>query len=143
MPANTAPIYTLAPDTTTDNGTTMPQAVLLLAGDYTGISANYRLLHTAGANGSYVRTIIAKAIGTNVATVARIFINNGLTNATAANNGFVAELSLPATTISAVAATVEIEFPLEFGLKATHRLYGGLGTAVAAGWVFTVLSGQY
>ncbi len=143
MPANQAPIYTLTPDTTTDNATTMPQAKTAAAADYTGAGANNFLMHTAGANGSYCRTIVAKAIGTNVATVLRVYVNNGSANTTAANNGFVMEISLPATTASATAGTAEIEIPLEFAIKAGHRLYGGLGTAVAAGWVFTVLAGQY
>ncbi|MES2905117.1 MAG: hypothetical protein V4696_13105 [Pseudomonadota bacterium] len=143
MPANTAPIYTLTPDTTTDNSTGMPQGKTAAAADYDGTGANNFLMHTAGANGSYVRTVVAKAKGTNVATVLRIYVNNGATNGTASNNGFVAEISLPATTASATAGTPEIEFPMEFALKAAHRLYGGLGTAVAAGWVFTVIGGQY
>lgn len=143
MPANTAPIYTLTPDTTTDNATGMPQGKTTAAADYDGAGANNFLMHTAGANGSYIRTVIAKAKGTNVATVCRLYVNNGLTNGTAANNGFAGEINLPATTASATAGTAEIEFPMEFAIKATHRLYGGLGTAVAAGWVFTVVAGQY
>lgn len=143
MPANTLPIYTLTPDTTTDNATGMPQGKSAAAADYDGTGANNFLMHTAGANGSYVRSVVAKAKGTNVAAVLRIYINNGSTNGTATNNGFVAELSLPATTASTTAGTAEIEFPMEFALKAGHKLYGGLGAAVAAGWVFTVIAGQY
>ena len=143
MPANTDPTYTLTPDLSTNNGTGMPQPITAAAADYTGISANYQLIHTAGANGSYVRSIIAKASGTNVAAVARLFYNNAATPGTATNNSFIAEIGLPATTASTTAATVEIEFPLEFAIKATHRLYVGLGAAVAAGWTFTVISGQY
>lgn len=143
MAANTNPIYTLKADMTTDNGSTMPQVITAAAADYTGISANYRLSHTAGADGSYVRSIVAKASGTNVAAVARIFVNNGSAVGTAANNAFFAEISLPATTASTTAATVEIEFPMEVALKGGHKLYIGLGAAVAAGWVFTVVAGQY
>lgn len=143
MVANTSPIYTLKPDNTTDNGTTMPQVITAAAADYTGISANYRLSHTAGADGSYAKTIICKAAGTNVAAVARVFLNNGLTPGTAANNAFFAEISLPATTASTTAGTVEMEIPIEHAIKGTHRIYIGLGAAVAAGWVFTVVAGQY
>lgn len=143
MPANNQPIYTLTPDTTVDNSTSMPQGKTAAAADYDGTGANNFLMHTAGANGSYVRSIIAKAKGTNVATVLRLYINNGSTNGTATNNGFFMEVSLPATTASATSGTAEVEVPVEFALKATHRIYGGLGTAVAAGWVFTVIAGQY
>ncbi len=143
MPANTQPIFTLTPDTTTDGSTGMSQGVTAAAADYTGVSANYVLIHTAGSNGSYIRSIVCKAKGTNVVTVARVFINNGSTQTTATNNAFFAEISLPATTASATASTPEIEFPLEIALKAGQKLYVGLGTAVAAGWVFVALAGQY
>jgi hypothetical protein len=65
-------------------------------GDFTGVSANHVLIHTAdSASGSIVYGIIFKAIGTNTASVARIYQNNGSTNGTASNNGFIGELSLP------------------------------------------------
>src|SRR4051812_17212374 len=55
-------------------------------------------------NGGRVERVRARALGTNVATVLRIFINNGSTNATAANNTLWAEATLPATTLSEVGA---------------------------------------
>ena len=69
------------------------------------MSANHVLVHTADAtNGSIVYGIIFKAIGTNTASVARIFQNNGSSNGTATNNNFIGELSLPATTTTNTAA---------------------------------------
>lgn len=143
MAANTSPIYTVKPDNTTDNSTGMPIPITAAAADYTGVSANYRQSHLAGADGSYVRSIICKSNGTNVAAVARVFLNNGSTNATATNNALIAEISLPATTASTTAGTVEFEIPIEMGIKAGHKLFIGLGAAVAAGWTFTVVAGQY
>jgi len=121
----------------------MNQLVLTAANDYTGIGANNSLIFTAGANGSYVERIRFKAGGTNIASVARIFINNGSTNGTAANNVFYGEVSLPATTLTATAATIEIDYPMNFPLNASFRIYFGLGTTVAAGWVATVIGGDY
>ncbi len=143
MPANNIPIYTRIPDITTDGTTGMSAAITASAGDYTGVSANYKLVHTAGSNGSYVKSLVFKAIGTNVAAVMRVFVNNGSTQGTATNNSFVGEISLPATTASTTSATAEIEYPLEFGLNAGFKIYVGLGAAVAAGWTVTAIAGQY
>lgn len=144
MPANVAPIYTLKGDVSNNAGTGMNQAVTAAANDYTGIGANNSLAFTADAtNGSFIQKLRFKPIGTNVASVARIFINNGLTNATAANNTFFGEISLPATTISAVTALIEIDYPLNLVLPPGFRIYFGLGTGVAAGWVCTPVGGVY
>ncbi len=143
MAANTAPIYTLVPDMATDAGTTMPQPITTGSNTYDGTNAAARLSHTAGVDGSYARLIIAKALGTNIATVARIFLNNGSTPGTAANNALIGEISLPVTTADADGATPEIKFPLEYAVPPGHRLYIQLGTSVAAGWIFTVVAGQY
>jgi hypothetical protein len=143
MPANFNPIFTLTPDVSDNLTTGFAGTMTTAANDYTGISANYQLVHTAGVNGSYIRRLRFKAIGTNTASVARIFINNGAINTTATNNTFYGELSLPGTTISATAATVDLDYPMEFQLNPQFRIYVGLGTTVAAGWVCTCIAAQY
>ena len=143
MPANTVPIYSKTPDVSTNNGTGTGDPITAAAADYTGISANYVLEHTAGANGSYIRKLRFKALGTNVAAVARIFLNNGATAATATNNVFYGEVSLPATTASTTSGTADIDYPMEIALPATWRIYVGLGAAVAAGWDCVAVAGQY
>ena len=143
MAANTAPIYSLRGALANDAGTGMNQLVTAAANDYTGIDADVALAFTAGANGSFVQRIRFKAGGTNTASVARIYLNNGSSPGTATNNVFYGEQSLPATTASAVAATMEIDYPLGFALPAGWRIYFGLATAVAAGWVATVIAGDY
>lgn len=144
MPANTAPIFSKLGDVSNNGTTGMNQLITLAANDYTGAGANNSLVFTADAtNGGYVQRLRFKAGGTNVASVMRIFINNGSTPATAANNVFYGEISLPATTAIATAATVEIDYPLSFALPAGFRIYAGLGTAVAAGWVATAIAGRY
>lgn len=143
MAANTAPIYSLNGDVSTDSGTGMSQLISAAAADYTGIGANNRLVFTAGANGGFVQRLRFKAVGTNVAAVMRVYINNGATAGTATNNAFYGEVSLPATTASTTAATAEIDYPLNFALPAGFRIYVGLGAAVAAGWVCTAIAGEY
>ena len=143
MAANTAPIFTLTPDVSTNNGTGNGAAITTATGDYTGASANYVLVHTAGANGSAIDRLRFKAIGTNVATVARIFINNGSTNATATNNNFFGEYSLPATTASNTVGTADIDYPMGIRLPSGWKVYVGVATTVAAGWTCIALAGQY
>lgn len=144
MAGNNDPIYSKA-GAVANNGTTgMNQLVTAAANDYTGAGANNSLIFTADAtNGSFVQRIRFKPGGTNVATVARIFINNGSTVGTASNNVFYGEVTLPATTATATTATIDVDYPLNFALPAGFRLYFGLGTAVAAGWVASVIAGNY
>lgn len=144
MAVNNNPIYSNAGNVSSNNATGMAPTLTTAAADYTGISANNKLAFTAdSADGSFLQRLRFKAIGTNVATVARIYINNGSTNTTATNNSFYAEISLPATTANASAATVEIDYPMNFALPPGFTIYVGLGTTVAAGWVVTPVGGNY
>lgn len=144
MAANTSPIFTLLGQVATDSGTGMSQMVLNAANDYTGIDADVTLVFTADpTNGSYVQRLRFKAGGTNVATVARIYLNNGSTNGTATNNAFYGEVSLPATTASATSATIDVDYPMGFALPPGFRIYFGLATAVAAGWNCIAIAGDY
>lgn len=145
MSANTQPIYSIAGDVSVDSGTTMATTFTTAAADYTGATAtNNKLVFTANAtNGGFIQRLRFKAIGTNTASVARIFLNNGSANTTAANNSFYGEVSLPATTAIATAATVEIDYPMNFALPPGFKIYVGLGTTVSAGWVCVAIGGEY
>jgi hypothetical protein len=145
MAANTSPIYSIQGDQSVDDSTTMPSTFTTAAADYTGATATHnKLVFTADAtNGGFIERLRFKAIGTNTASVARIFINNGSANTTASNNAFYGEVSLPATTAIATAATIEIDYPMNFALNPGFRIYVGLGTTVAAGWVCVAIGGQY
>ena len=73
--------------------------------------------NTSGnAAGNFIQKIIARPNGTNVASVARIFWNNGGPSSQAANNGLIAEASLPATTLNPAAAMTGVEIPINFAL---------------------------
>jgi hypothetical protein len=145
--ANVQPIWVAKGDVSTNNGTTMNQAITAAAADYTGAGANNVLCLTAGADGARLERIKFTAAGTNVATVMRVFLNNGSANTTAANNTFLGEVTLLATTASAVAALTSPEWVPPGGgaivIPGGFRIYIGLGTAVAAGWVATPILGQY
>jgi hypothetical protein len=143
MAVNTDPIFSIKGDTSTNGTTGMPQLVLNAAPDYTGIDADYALVHTAGASGSFVQRLRFKAGGTNTATVARIFLNNGSAVGTATNNSFYGEVSLPATTAINTAATIDVDYPMNFALLPGFKIYVGYATATAAGWACTAIAGQY
>lgn len=107
-------------------------------------NSNLFLVYTATQpEGAYVQRIRFRPRGTNTASVARIFINNGDVLTTAANSTLYDELSLPATTNSEVSAMPVYELPLNFALPYNYRIYVTLATTAAAGYDITVFGGNY
>ena len=138
MAANTSPIYTRTPDV--QWGTTAITSANT-AKDGTGTVLT---VFTADATeGGFVQKIRFRAAGTNVATVARIFINNGSTNATAGNNILFDEITLAATTLSEVAALALYEIPLMIPLPAGYKINVTIGTTVSAGYYVSAIGGKY
>jgi hypothetical protein len=137
MPANNNPIFS-------KRGAIQwaPAALITanIAKDGTGTVAT---VFTAGVEGNFLQRLVARSTGTNIATVLRVFINNGLTNATPANNILIAELTLPSTTLSEIAAQSSFEIALNFALPAGFKINCSLGTAVAAGYALTIIGGEY
>jgi hypothetical protein len=134
---NTSPIFSVQPDirwsglvvsanTTTDltSGTIYP-------------------VFTGGTNGSYLQKIRFRHLTTNVATVARVWINNGSTTGTATNNTLWDEITIAANTVSQTAAAINYELPLGFALPAGYIIYVTLGTGIAGGLKVTVIGGDY
>ena len=134
---NTQPIFTASADT--------QWAVSAVTANTTKdlSSGTISLVFTAGDKGGYVQRMRFRALGTNIATVARVFMNNGATTATASNNVLWDEISLAATSVSETSALATYEIPLNFALPAGYRLYVTLGTAVAAGYSITCIGGKY
>lgn len=144
MAANATPIYSKAGDTSTNGTTGMAALVTTANNDYIGTNAAATLVFTANAtNGGFIEKLRFKAGGSNVPTVARIYINNGSTPTTAANNAFFGEVSLPTTTASATLATADIDYPMNIALPAGFRIYFQLATTVSAGWACVGVAGQY
>lgn len=135
---NTLPIFTASGDT--------QWAVSAVTANTTKdlTTGTAYLTFTAGSNGGYVQRLRFRALGTNVATVARIWINNGSpTGGVNTNNTLWDEISLPATTLSETSALSTYEIPLNFALPAGYRIFVTLGTAVAAGYTITCIGGKY
>jgi hypothetical protein len=137
MAINTTPIFSKKGDIQ------WAPAALLAANTAKDGTGTVATAFTAGADGNFVQKIVARSLGTNVATVLRIFTNNGGVNSVAANNSLVAEMTLPATTLTEIAAQPPYELALNFALPAGYRVLCTLGTAVAAGHDVTVFGGSY
>jgi hypothetical protein len=147
MAQNTNPIFPLVPDVTWVSGAAANAAT-------PGVTANttkdltsgtiYGPIFTADAtDGSRLDFIKVRALGTNVATVIRIWINNGAATTTAANNTLYMERSLVSTTVSETAEQPDITVPLSISLPAGYSIYATFGTAVAAGFHLTSVGGDY
>lgn len=144
MAANTIPIYSKA-------GQISWSGILQTANTAKDGTGTVSTIFTAGADGARVERIRVRAIGTNVATVLRIFINNGSTNATPANNVLYAEITLASTTISEVDTLLTTnEFPsaadttaFPIVLPAGYTLLATVGTTIAAGVVITAIGSSY
>lgn len=147
MAQNTNPIFPLIPVNSWVSGAAANAAT-------PGVTANttkdltsgtiYGPIETAGAvEGSRLDFIKVRALGTNVATVIRIWLNNGAATGTAANNTLYLERTLSATTVSETAELPDIILPLNISLAAGYRVYATFGTAVAAGFHLTAIGGDY
>lgn len=144
MPANTSPLFPLTPKVSW-----APLTAANTAKDGTGTVAT---VFTAGANGARIDQIKVRALGTNVATVLRLFVNNGSANSSAANNALIHEATIAATTLSEVAALADNDItitkganvvpPIQF-LPAGYKLNVTIGTTVAAGLEVTVFGADY
>jgi hypothetical protein len=136
MAATSTPIFAQTPVFTV--GSTI--ATANTAKDGTGTVV---LLFTAGANGARVDQVKVRSTGTAVATVIRIFINNGATNVTATNNSLYVETTIAATTLSETAAQVDNLIQMNISLPATYRVYATIGTTVAAALQVSAQGGDY
>lgn len=145
MAAGTTPIYTQTPNVgwgsaDGNGGSAGPLKTANTARDGTGTVLT---LFTAGTNGSFVQKIRFRSVGTNTASVARIFINNGSTNATIANNILYDEFPLAGTTATETNALSTYELPLNIPLPAGYKINVAIGTSVSAGYFISVIGGNY
>lgn len=136
MAANTNPIFTLTPNFTV--GQTV--ATSNTAKDGTGTVVT---IYTAGANGGLVYSVNWQPLGTNIATVGRIFINNGSTPTVATNNTYFTDITLPATTNSETAQISKTTSVLNITLPAGYKLLVTIGTTVAAGFAVSTVAEDY
>jgi hypothetical protein len=139
MAANTAPIFSATGDI---QWTTIQTAANTT---YDGTAGTPAIAFSSSISGSFVQRIRFKASGSATATVARIFINNGQSTGSAANNVLFDEITLASISVTQTAATAVYELPLNFALPAGYRILTTLGTVQSAGggWYTSVVGGSY
>jgi hypothetical protein len=147
MAQNTNPIFPLVPINTWVSGVAANAAT-------PGVTANTTFDLTSGTiygpiftgnstNGSRLDFIKLRALGTNVQTVIRVWINNGSATGTAANNTLFFERTISSTTVSQNNEQADVILPMNTSLPASYRIYATFGTAVAAGFHLTAVGGDY
>lgn len=117
---------------------------------WTGVNGanTYRLFVGPSAGGEQI--YFQTSGNTNTYTITSV-TPNFLTNLPAQGNPkdfvnlnfFYGEVSLPATTATATAATTDIDYPMNIALPPGYHILVGLGTTVAAGWTVTAIGGAY
>lgn len=139
MAANIQPIYTRLADVQ------WATEIVQSANTTTDLTSGtiYPVFTADTTNGGYVQRIRFRPLGSNAATVARVWINNGGDTTVASNNSLWDEIAIALTTVSQTAAQATYELPLNFPLPASYRLYVTLGTVVLAGFDVTVIGGKY
>lgn len=135
MPANTSPIFPLTPKISWSN-------IVAANTDKSG-TGTVVTVFTAGVNGSRLDYLKVRALGTNVATVIRVFVNNGNTNSTYTSNSLIYDQTIAATTNSENSQLADNFIPLDLPLPAGYSVFVTLGTAVAAGLQVTAVGGDY
>lgn len=107
----------------------------------TSSAATYRLFVGPVTNGEYAYF----TTNTNSYTQTVPYIQGQIASTSdyVINNIFFGEVSLPATTAIATAATSDVDYPMNIALPPGYRLVVGLGSAAAGGWYVTTIAGKY
>jgi hypothetical protein len=96
-------------------------------------------------NGCRIEKLVFQPTGTTTNdTVARIFLNNGQTNATPENNTYLDDIALPIMTLTETAAMDGTEKILDLVVPPFHKINCTLGTAVTpSGFSVYAVAGNY
>lgn len=140
MASNTSPIYSSAGDI---QWASAPLITGNAAYDGTGTVST---AFTAGASGSFVQRLRFKASGSTTATVARVFINNGINNSAPSSSILFDEITLAAVTGVTAAATSVYELPMNIALPAGYKINVTAHTApngAGGGWYVGAVGGSY
>ena len=139
MAGNAAPIWTREGDI---QWNTSPITAANTTTDLTS-GTSYLIFTADSTNGGYVQKLRFRPLGTNVATVARVWLNNGLTTGSADNNVLWDEISLAITSGSQTTALSVYEVPMNIALPPSYAIYTTVGTTVAAGYDCIAIGGKY
>jgi len=108
----------------------------------TGATGAVEILYEADGP-RYIDRIEYTPLGTNIATVARIFLNFAEPFTEATNNGLLKEVTLPSTSASEVAALAQVSVDLDQYIDRGQRLIVSIGTTIAAGVALRAVVGNH
>ena len=94
-------------------------------------------------NGCRVSKLVFQPTGTNTATAARAFLNNGQTAATATNNTYIKDVTLAASTLNETGTMASTDMTLDIVVPPFHVINVTLGTTVAANYHVYAVVGVY
>lgn len=96
----------------------------------------------AGTKGLWVDHLVIMPLGANVATVMRLFTNNGQVNSTALNNMLIDNITLPLAAASEVAAQQPTVFIVKKLFPSGIKFFITLGTTVVSGHSVVLFGGS-
>ena len=95
-------------------------------------------------NGCRISKVVFQPIGACTASAGRIFLNNGQTSATAGNNTYLKDVTLPTVSaVSEVASMPAVEVTLDIVVPPFHKLNITLGTTVATAYSVYAIAGSF
>jgi hypothetical protein len=147
MTANTAPIFSVTPRTSS-----VRVSAAQTASDGTGtVGTNVFLAFTPGVDGSYLQRIrfsLSESTMSTASAAATLRVSIATTNTgtlTTANTFLYQEINAAAQTPTTTASSYPIDIPLNFAIPSDQ--YVMVSTSVAANantaWVATVIGGDY
>ena len=144
MAANTSPIFIAKPN--------IQWAKLSASGSPTVshtangvLGTDVMVVYSASLNGSRIDEVKIISLGTNPATVVRLFINNGLDNTVITNNTLIDEIDIAGTTISEVVSkpVTRIVYTNGLNLAPSQRLLAVTSVSQSDGLHITAFGGDY
>ena len=103
---------------------------------FVGPTSGGQVIYFSTSNTSYTVSNVQPNLVTNIPS-------QGQPKDFVSVNMLYGELSLPATTGSGSAATVDVDYPMNIALPPSYHILCGLGTTVANGWSVTAIAGKY
>ena len=101
----------------------------------------YVLYQARGA--CYVERVVFQPLGSNSATVVRVFVNNGKDHTNGSNNALRAEATAAGTTASQTAGLASVPVTTDLYLEPGQRLLVTIGTAPTDGFDVTADVGDH
>ena len=146
MAANQDPIFCGTPDIQSGGGAVIGPTANT---NQDGTGTVYSVWQADATNGGFCQKLMAKSVGSPVATAFRVYISSitgTFTGNTAANTWLIKDVSLPTTTLSQTAGSLDVEVPINLPIPPGYRVCCSFGTSTGAagtGWMVTGVGGKY